>query len=101
MAISAVEFQKEKRTILKEYLSQSAVNCQSIILEENFVFSKQRRNYLAYDNIFLKNLSEVEKLASLYADKIIIIRNYFNSRGNRNACGRDSIIAQNLHSCSR
>lgn len=34
---------------------------------------KNKKGYLAYDNIFVKNLSEVESLAALYADKIIII----------------------------
>lgn len=62
---------KDKRIILKDFLSKN--DCQAIILEEHFVFTKHKKGYLAYDDIFLKNLTEVEKLASLYADKIIII----------------------------
>lgn len=64
---------KDKRVILKEYLSQKLNNSRMVILEENFVFSNSSKKYLAYDDIFLKNLFEVEKLAALYADKVIII----------------------------
>lgn len=64
---------KDKRFILKEFMSKDKDKYQTIILEENFVFAKSKKGYLAYDDIFLNNLTEVEKLASLYADKIIII----------------------------
>ena len=58
---------------MKKFLLDSNINCQTVLLEENFVFAKNKKGYLAYDNIFVKNLSEVESLAALYADKIIII----------------------------
>lgn len=64
---------KDKRIILKEYLARNLINSRMVILEENFVFSSSSKKYLAYDDIFLKNLLEVEKLAALYADKVIII----------------------------
>ena len=64
---------KDKRVILKKFLLDSNINCQTVLLEENFVFAKNKKGYLAYDNIFVKNLSEVESLAALYAYKIIII----------------------------
>lgn len=64
---------KDKRVILKRFLLDSNIICQTVLLEENFVFAQNKRGYLAYDNIFVKNLSEVENLAALYADKIIII----------------------------
>lgn len=64
---------KDKRIILKEFLSQNINNSRMVILEENFVFSSSSKKYLAYDDIFLKNLLEVEKLAALFADKVIII----------------------------
>ena len=64
---------KDKRIILKDFLKSNDEYCQPIILEEHFVFAKNKKGYLAYDNIFLKNLVGVEKLAALYADKIIVI----------------------------
>lgn len=63
----------DKRNILKKYLLDSNISCQPIILEENFIFAKNSKKYLAYEDIFLNNLSQVEKMASLYADKIFII----------------------------
>lgn len=67
------EDQRDKRHILKEFLLNSNLNCQIVILEEHFSFAKNNTSYLAYDDIFVKNLSEVENLAAMYADKIIII----------------------------
>ena len=67
------ENKKDKRVILKNFLQEKETNCQVVILEENFVFAQNRKGYLAYDNIFVTNLAEVEKLAAIYADKIIII----------------------------
>lgn len=64
---------KDKRVILKEFLKSSSIDCQTIILEENFAFAKNKRGFLAYDDIFISNLSEVEGLVALYADKVIII----------------------------
>lgn len=63
---------RDKRIILKQFLQD---NCSSrvIILEENFAFRNSDKNYLSYDNAFLRGLSEIEQLASLYANKIIII----------------------------
>lgn len=69
----APENGKDKRVILKEFLKSSGVDCKAVILEENFSFVKNKRGYLAYDDIFISNLSEVEGLAALYADRIIII----------------------------
>jgi len=63
----------DKRSILKEYIEKNAVNFYSIILEENFMFKNTTKSYLSYDDIFLKNLFEVEQLASIFADKIIIV----------------------------
>lgn len=64
---------KDKRVILKDFLLNSNIDCQTVLLEENFAFAKNKRGYLAYDDIFVKNLSQVENLAALYANKIIII----------------------------
>ncbi len=63
----------DKRSILKEYIEENATDCYSIILEENFMFKNITKSYLSYDDIFLKNLFQVEQLASIFADKIIIV----------------------------
>ncbi|QEK13479.1 hypothetical protein FQB35_15085 [Crassaminicella thermophila] len=65
---------RDKRTVLKRYLESIDSRNRAIILEENFIFrEKSTKKYLAYDEIFLKNLFDVELLASLLADKIFII----------------------------
>lgn len=63
----------DKRSILKEYIKENAADFYSIILEENFMFKNTTKSYLSYDDIFLKNLFQVEQLASIFADKIIIV----------------------------
>lgn len=64
---------RDKRTILKNYIEANDPQYCAIILEENFQFKSTNKQYLAYDNIFLKGLAHVEQLAALYANKIIII----------------------------
>lgn len=63
----------EKRNVLKQHLEDNVSNCHVIILEENFNFRNTTRSHLAYDDIFLYSLAQVEELASLFADSIIII----------------------------
>ncbi len=65
--------ESDKRNILKNFLIANCINAKPIILEENFIFGKTNKKHLSYDNIFLKGLAQVEELASLFADKIIII----------------------------
>lgn len=64
---------KDKRVLLKGFLKEHMDNCQIVLLEENFSFAKNTKTYLAYDSIFVKDLSQVESLAALYADRIIVI----------------------------
>lgn len=63
----------DKRIILSNYIETNLQNNYTVILEDNFTFAKTSKNYLSYDEIFLKGLAQVEQLASLYADKIIIV----------------------------
>lgn len=63
----------DKRNILKEYIEEKHIGFRAIILEENFFFQKTNLNFLSYDDVFLRNLEQVEQLASIFADKIIII----------------------------
>lgn len=64
---------RDKRIVLKQHLEKKYPNTYAIILEHNFWFRKTNTRYLSYDDIFLKNLAQIEQLASLYADRIIII----------------------------
>ena len=65
--------QRDKRTILKTYIEEHFPNSRAIILEENFTFKRTTKEYLSYDDAYLKGLANVEQLASLYADSIIIL----------------------------
>ncbi len=64
---------REKRLVLKEHLESTIPNCRVIILEENFVFRNTTKKHLAYDDIFLRSLAQVEELASLFSNSILII----------------------------
>lgn len=64
---------REKRNILRTFLEENCRGCRAIILEDNFWFRKTNMQYLSYDSAFLKNLAQVEQLASMYANKIFII----------------------------
>ena len=63
----------DKRVILKHFIEKNIENCRALILEQNFTFRNDTKNYLAYDSAFLNSLSQIEELAAAYADGIIII----------------------------
>ena len=63
----------DKRNILKNHIEKSFPYCKAIILERDFRFGNSTRYYLGYDNIFLRDLLQVEHIAAVYAKKIIII----------------------------
>lgn len=63
----------DKRIVLKNYIENRFPNSKAIILEEHFVFKNGNKRYLAYDDIYLKGLAQVEELASLFASRIVII----------------------------
>lgn len=63
---------EDKRNILKKYI-ESKYNLKNVlILEEHFVFGK-KKGYLSYDDIFLRNLSDIETLSAAFANGVIII----------------------------
>ena len=64
---------EDKRNILKAHLESLDEKNKVIILEENFTFGKSSGNYLSYDDIFMKNLKDVETLTAIFSDKVIII----------------------------
>lgn len=61
----------DKRKILKEFVNNMGYS--GLILEENFIMKNSSKKFLAYDDIFLKDLASVEQLTSLFASHIIII----------------------------
>ena len=65
--------ENDKRKILKKFLQSNISDCRALILEENFWFKKTTEKYLSYDEIFLRDLTQIEQMASLYADKIIVV----------------------------
>ncbi|MGM9551247.1 MAG: hypothetical protein ACI3XA_03230 [Clostridia bacterium] len=75
--LCGVKFNKtndnDKRNVLKRHIETLSAQNRVIILEENFVFSKPGKTKLAYDDIFMKNLYDVETLTSLFSDSIIIV----------------------------
>lgn len=62
----------DKRNVLKKYIEEHYPKKNVLILEEHFVFGK-RDGYLSYDDIFLKNLNDIETLSAAFANGIIII----------------------------
>ena len=50
---------RDKRKILKEYIDNSILNSQAIILEENFQFKTTNKEYLSYDDIYLTGLAQI------------------------------------------
>lgn len=86
----------DKRNILKAYIAKRMPDCQPIILEENFWFKKTNRQYFSYDDIFLKNLAQIEQLASLFAWKIIIIHESISTAAEIGAFAINPSIAKKI-----
>lgn len=87
---------RDKRKILKEYIDNSVLNSQAIILEENFQFKTTNKEYLSYDDIYLTGLAQIEQLASLYANKIIIIHETISTAAELGMFAIDPIVAQKI-----
>lgn len=63
----------DKRIVLKNKIKEMLLEFDSIILEEHFVFKRNYKSFLSYDDIFMKNLHDIEMMMALLSDKIIII----------------------------
>lgn len=63
----------EKRNVLKRHIESSIPGYRALILEEHFRFASTTKSYLSYDDIFLYSLAQIEELASLFANNIVII----------------------------
>lgn len=64
--------ESDKRNVLKKFLETDCRNIKALILEEHFGFGNAG-GLLSYDDIFMKNLRDIEELSAAFADGIIII----------------------------
>ena len=64
---------KDKRNILRDFLKKKSLSYCPIILEDNFIFKKSQSRFLLYDDIFMKNLYQVEMVMNYLSDNNIII----------------------------
>ena len=87
---------RDKRNILKEYINHSIPNGCAIILEENFRFASTNRQYLSYDSIFLAGLAQIEQLASLYANKIVIVHESISTAAELGMFAIDPVLAHKI-----
>lgn len=65
--------ERDKRNVLRKFLKEIDPFCRPIILEDNFIFRKDSSRYLRYDDIFMKDLYQVEMVTNYLSDHNIII----------------------------
>ena len=64
---------KDKRNVLREFLKKENANYCPIILEDNFMFRNKTSRFLLYDDIYMKDLYQVEMVTNYLSDNNIII----------------------------
>lgn len=64
---------QDKRNVLRDYLIEKNQLYRPIILEDNFIFQKDSSRYLRYDDIYMKDLYQVEMLTNYLSDYNIIV----------------------------
>lgn len=64
---------KDKRNVLRDFLKKEKSNYRPIILEDNFIFKKNISRFLFYDDIYMKDLYQVEMIMNYLSDNNIII----------------------------
>lgn len=64
---------EDKRNVLRNFIKTYNSSYKPIILEDNFIFKKSNSRLLVYDDIYMKDLYQVEMLTNYLADKNIII----------------------------
>lgn len=67
------KIENDKRVVLRKFLQETNLNYIPIILEDNFVFRKNKSKHLSYDDIHMKDLYSVEMVVNYLADNNIII----------------------------
>lgn len=63
----------DKRNVLREFLKKENANYCPIILEDNFMFRGKSLRKLLYDDIYMKDLYQVEMVTNYLSDNNIII----------------------------
>lgn len=86
---------KDKRNVLKKFLNQEYPELNVLILEEHFVFGK-RRGYLSYDEIFMKNLNDIEEMTAAFSDGIIIIHDSISTGAELAAFASNDFLAEKI-----
>ena len=85
----------DKRTILKTFINERyGTNVKVIILEENFLLEKSKKEKLGYDSIFLKSLAKIEKMIALYSDKVIVIHESISTAAELGMFSIDPTVAR-------
>lgn len=64
---------KDKRNVLRKFLKDENLNYCPIILEDNFMFRSKTDRFLQYDDIYMKDLYQVEMVTNYLSDNNIII----------------------------
>lgn len=86
----------DKRYKLKEKLVSMDNKNKPIILEENFTFYSKSNKFLCYDDIFMKNLKDIENLTAIFSDKVIIIHESISTAAEFGMFAINEEIAQKI-----
>lgn len=86
----------DKRNVLKAHIEALDPANHVIILEQNFDFASSNKSLLKYDDIFLRNLRDVETLTALYSDCVFIIHESHSTAAELGLFSTDSAIRQKL-----
>jgi hypothetical protein len=86
----------DKRYRLKEKLVSMDGKNKPIILEENFTFASKSNRFLSYDDIFMKNLKDIENLTALFSDKVIIIHESISTAAELGMFAMNELIAKKI-----
>lgn len=88
---------KDKRNVFQSFIEDNTKEWHSIILEKKFDFTTCNKEYLSYDHVFLKNLLQIEELASLYADVIIVIHDSISTASEIGAFATNPQLSKKIH----
>lgn len=86
----------DKRNVLKAHIESLDPINRVIILEERFDFSPSNKSRLSYDDIFLKNLRDVETLTAFYSDYVFIIHESNSTAAELGLFSTDATIRKKL-----
>lgn len=81
----------DKRIVLKEYIESLNPNYKCLILEENFLFRRDKSK-LNYNDIDMKSLKDIEILTSLMSDEVIIFHESLSTAAEIGLFSSDTMI---------